>query len=150
LDQRAWIAAANAVVDGISVDGIPEAKVDWFNSGKTFAKHVTPDVHFRLSGGLIRSGKELVEAAKSGTASPPNSGTTIGALGPQNKTFSRVPFDHKLTAVEKSDVDRSYTYFWGELIYFDTFKRKHGTIFCVFRQGTTGDFLQCPFHNDAD
>ncbi len=43
-----------------------------------------------------------------------------------------------------------YTYMWGELTYYDIFNHKHSTVFCSYRQGSTADFVQCPFHNDAD
>lgn len=121
--------------------------MNWFNSGKTFARHMVSTTHFRFSGASINTEAQLIEAARLGLPSPQES---IGALGPQAKASSVLVFDHKLSAAEKSDIGRSYIYVWGELSYFDVFRRRHSTIFCSYRYGTVGDFLQCPFHNDAD
>jgi hypothetical protein len=148
-DQRAWVAAGNVVLSGVQADAIPEIKIDWANPGKTFAKQVIPTIHFRLSGTLMSTERELLEAAKFGVT-PQKDIFGIGAIGPQNRSSSSVAYDHKLSAPEISDIERSYTYFWGELTYYDVFQRQHRTMFCFLRYGTSGDFFQCPFHNDAD
>lgn len=147
LDQRAWIAAVEPSAEGIEVDAVPKARITWFNTGKTFGRHVYPSVHLRFSPNTMDTDKDLEAAVKAGNDAPVLS---IGVIAPQNKAQSVLVLDHKLSVTGKSDFDRFYTYIWGELSYGDVFGRTHKTTFCAYRRGTSGDFLQCPIHNDAD
>jgi len=146
-EQRAWVSAGNFLLEGFKADSTPKATVEWLNSGKTFAKKVRVNLHLRLGSEAMQSEHELAEAARKAIDNPEES---IGALGPGTKATSVIKPSRKLSALEISDMSRAYTYFWAELTYYDVFKRRHQTEVCVYRRGIEGEFLQCPFHNDAD
>ena len=146
-EQRAWIAAVNVSIEGMEVDAIPKGKITWFNSGKTFAKHLIGVAHLRFLPDMVSSEKDLLEIAKTGTIAQQASVTVVP---PQSGTQSILLMDHKSTPTEKAYLDTLYTYLWGEVTYEDVFGRKHTTVMCSYRKGTVGEFLQCHFHNDAD
>lgn len=75
-DQRAWLGAVGTSMEGIEIDAIPIARVTWFNSGKTFAKHVDPSVHLRFAQAMMNTEEELYKAANTGVNSVPE--TSIG------------------------------------------------------------------------
>jgi hypothetical protein len=148
LEQRAWVAETGMAMDAPEVGKKISGYVVWSNSGKSFAKKVKPLCHFSFVQNEITNETILTAMASKGTTT----GTpSIGVLGPnaQSKTILE---NLQVT----SDIDKAriagtwYTYIWGEMTYNDIFEQSHTTVFCSYRQGTTADFTQCPFHNDAN
>jgi hypothetical protein len=76
---------------------------------------------------------------------------SIGVLAPNSQYKTVVDSPRAYEEIDKSRISGDwYTYVWGQITYDDVFKQHHKTEFCVYRQGSTADFVQCPFHNDAD
>jgi len=145
LEQRAWVSEMGASVEAPEVGKPLTGSVSWRNTGKTFAKHVRPLCYFSFvpaqlfSEALLVPGDASAEYRSVGVLSP-------GAQYPTHWT-SKTP----TTELDKSRIAGAwYTYVWGDITYSDIFSHNHVTTFCVWRQGSSGDFLQCPFHNDAD
>jgi hypothetical protein len=76
---------------------------------------------------------------------------SIAVLAPQSmyKTLLKTSFTVSQTD-KKLFTDTFYVYVWGELTYLDVFGKQHNTWFCSSRKGSSGEFMQCPFHNYAD
>jgi hypothetical protein len=147
LDQRAWVAEIALQMDSPEVGKIMHGYVAWSNSGKTFAKKVEPSCHFIFVPTAITSEDALKGLVGNGTIER----TSIGVLAP-NAQY-KTPLESKMVPTEddKAKISGSwYTYVWGEMTYVDIFGHSHSTVFCSSRQGSSGDFVQCPFHNDAD
>jgi hypothetical protein len=145
-DQRAWVAVLNVIINPPEIGKSIEGGVTWRNSGKTFARRVTPNCNFVFVQARVDDDAAL-EKMRGVLERPPS----VGLLAPnaEYKTMlkSRAPVDE----TDKTRITGDwFTYVWGEIVYEDVFKRSHTTKFCSWRQGATSDFLQCPFHNEAD
>ena len=142
LDQRAWIGAVSFALDAVEIGKPVYGHVTLFNSGKTVAKHVIPHFHMMFSPTEF---KKL----------PPPSGPqpivgSVGVVAPTAQYPSKFGNPINAQEIDKQNVANWYTYIWGEITYVDIFQKTHLTVFCSYRKGTEGDFLQCPFHNDAN
>jgi hypothetical protein len=146
-DQRAWVAQIGMGSDAPEVGKVMKGFVTWNNSGKTFAKQVKPLVHFGFVPAPIPDDTTLTRYA--GFSILPVG--SIGVLAPNGQY--KTPLETK-APIDETDKDRIsgtwYTYIWGEMTYEDIFGHAHNTIFCSSRQGIAGEFIQCPFHNDAN
>jgi len=146
-DQRAWVAQIGMGCDAPEVGKVMKGFVTWNNSGKTFAKQVKPLVHFAFVPTPVPDDTTLMKYA--GFAILPVG--SIGVLAPNGQY--KTPLETK-APIDETDKERIsgtwYTYIWGEMTYEDIFGRAHNTIFCSSRQGIAGEFIQCPFHNDAN
>jgi len=148
LDQRAWVAVIGVTMDAPEVGKKINGSVTWMNSGKTFARKVKPLCHVAFFPELLTSEDVLREKAVKSPASTP---VSIGVLTPNAQYKTLIDSTQPVNEVDKTNISGSwYTYIWGELTYDDIFKQPHTTVFCSYRQGGTGDFLQCHFHNDAN
>jgi len=141
LDQRAWVGMVGIGLDAVEIDKPLYAHVVLFNSGKTVAKHVTAVNVMRFFPTKLKK------------LPPTNAGESksVGVLVPGAR-YERKFTDakRKVSKVDKDCITGDwYTYIWGEVKYIDIFKQHHRTLFCSYRQGAEGDFLQCPFNNDA-
>lgn len=147
LEQRAWIAAMSVVMDKIEAGKPVNGYVLWLNSGKTFAKEVKPTCHYFFSPQVINSGKELdaIPAAPVGQGS-------VGVITPGEPYKTSLIGRQPISAIQKDSIESQswYTYIWGDVTYTDIFGKNHETTFCDVRQGISGDFVQCSFHNDAN
>lgn len=145
-DQRAWVAATGLSMDAPEVGKTMHGYVVWSNSGKTYAKKVESSVHYIFVQNPIPDETALKKIPTSGSIQP----ASIGVLAPNSQYKTAL----ETTVVGEIDKERIggswYTYIWGELSYDDIFQHTHSVMFCSLRQGATGDFDQCPFHNDAN
>lgn len=145
LEQRAWVANMRIEMDAPTVGKKIEARVIWQNTGKTFAMHVKPVCHLGFVEMPFASENELMQDASEPARQ------SIGVMPPNGESRTPVITENSASDTDKSRIEGSwYTYVWGEITYDDIFKHPHITKFCSFRQGTAGDFIQCPFHNDAN
>lgn len=145
-DQRAWVAIMDVRFDAPEVGKFLAGSVTWNNSGKTFAKHVSALCHFGFVPAPIPDEKTLVTMAG---VSPAPVGS-IGVLAPSAQYKSPLKSSVPVTETDKERISTWYTYIWGEMTYDDIFGHTHSTIFCSKRQGTSDEFTQCPYHNDAN
>lgn len=145
LDQRAWVANAGMAMNPPELGKKWNGYVAWSNSGKTFAKQGKPRCHWVVVVTKIQSEHDLMKLV-------PNTTTTesIGVLGPSAQYKTIIESKGPIDVADKARIEGNYTYMWGEMTYKDIFERPHTTVYCSWRQGATGEFLQCPFHNDAD
>lgn len=148
LDQRAWVGQISIQIDAPEVGKSIKGYINWQNSGKTFARQVMPSCYVNFVAQQFPNEKDLIKTAS--TQILVHESIAVLFPGGQYKTI----FDSKsnlYTELDKERISGSwYTYVWGELTYRDIFMRPHKTKFCSFRQGSTGDFIQCPYHNDAE
>jgi hypothetical protein len=146
LDQRAWVASVGMGMDPPEVGKKGHGFVTWNNSGKTFARRVKPLCHWAFVPKEILSEVELTKLVP-----PVDTTSSIGVLAPNAQYKTIIEGREPINASLQTELLSSwYTYLWGEITYEDIFKRSHTTVFCSVRPGTTGDFTQCPFHNDAN
>ncbi len=145
LDERAWVAEITLTLSEPTVGKPIEATIAWKNSGKTFAKHVMPNCS------LAFSQERLTEVSLNLLKATLEHPASVGVLAPDSEYKTVLKGLAPIDEVDKSRITGTwYTYLWGEITYFDIFKQAHTTKFCSWRQGGSGDFLQCPFKNDAD
>jgi hypothetical protein len=146
-DQRAWVAQVGMGFDAPEVGKVLKGFVTWNNSGKTFAKRVVPRVHFGFVPVVIPDENTLMKLAESDILGP----SSIGVLAPNGQYKTSLETKTPIEDIDKERINGTwYTYIWGEMTYDDIFGRTHTITFCSSRQGTSGDFVQCPFHNDAN
>lgn len=143
-EQRAWVANIGMVMDVPEVGKPMQGYVTWINSGKTFARRVKPTCHWISVAQPIDSEDALMKLAV------PKVNESIGVLAPNAQYKTILRNQELIDETAKAQVGAWPQYIWGEVTYEDVFKRPHTTVFCSSRQGGTGEFLQCPFHNDAD
>jgi ATPase subunit of ABC transporter with duplicated ATPase domains len=142
LEQRGWVGEISVSLDNVEIGKPLYAHVILNNSGKTVAKHVIANFHLTFPRALLQILPRVSEM------SPEE--TSVGVLVPNGQYNSKFGNQVNAQAVDKDTVASSYTYIWGEIVYRDIFNQHHETLFCAFRKGAEGDFLQCPFHNDAN
>jgi len=146
-DQRAWVAETAVGCDDPEIGKVVKAFANWNNSGKTFAKKVVPRVHLIFVPTPITDEKALIKLASLARV---NVGS-IGVLAPNGQYKTPIETAQPVNESDKGRISGDwYTYIWGEMTYDDIFKQTHTTVFCSSRKGGSGDFLQCPFHNDAN
>jgi hypothetical protein len=146
LDQRAWVGSANLSLEYPTVGDVVHASVGWINSGKTPARSASPTVHLAFQPQQVENEAELMRLIKSGDSPSPG----IGILSPGISFATHLDGKNVITELDEKQITADwYTYLWGELNYTDVFKERHLMTFCGYRKGIKGDFLQCPFHNDA-
>lgn len=149
LDQGAWIGEASFVLQPLQVGDVGHASVGYYNFGKTAAKNIAVQVHFRFMSRLIADETELNEMVKDTKRVGLDS---IGSLFPGIPTSTPIPGDEPLNETQIALISgpNGYTYLWGELSYWTIFGEQRFMDFCGYRQGVKGDFVQCPFHNNPD
>lgn len=147
LEQRAWVAAVAVELDTIDADKPVSGYVAWSNSGRSFAKEVKPLCHYISIPSSISNEPQLM-----GLVAPSTQIGSIGVLPPQARYKTIIKGEQPIPALQKDTMATYswYTYVWGEITYKDVFGNLHATTFCDSRQGISGDFIQCPFHNDAN
>ncbi len=144
-DQRAWVAEIAISVNAPEVAKPIEGWVAWRNTGKTFAIQVRPLCYLGFVEKAIVAEGDLVRGV---TPPPPQS---IGVLAPNADYRTKLATETAINDTDKTRISGTwYTYVWGQATYDDVFRHYHRTVFCSVRQGPTGDFVQCPFHNEAD
>lgn len=149
LDQRAWVAQVGMTMDAPEVGKQIHGSVTWSNSGRSFAKKVKPLCHFSFVPDELAREDSLTKLVSRGSTAVGFG--SIGVLAPNAEYKTPLESMKPLSEMDKYRISVEwYTYIWGELTYDDVFHQPHTTIFCSFRHGSTGDFIQCPFHNDAN
>jgi hypothetical protein len=149
LEQRAWISTGISlpIIDQQETKTIP-IKVTLINSGKTFALKTVVSSHATFTNHEITTDEKLKLGAQAG---PPDS---IALLAPGMP--SEAPIDistEDLPRIIKRISGGGYTYVWGDISYFDVFKRPHTTEYCAYRKEPTKTdtpVFQCKFHTDAN
>lgn len=146
LDQRAWVTSVGVSLEAVQIGKPLACHVFIVNSGKTVAKQVTVLFHLQFF-------PEPINPAHLEHYTPNTNllETSVGVLSPNSRYDNKYATAEPTTAINKNDIESEwYTYVWGDIRYRDIFNREHLTQMCNFRKGTEGDFVQCPFHNDAD
>jgi hypothetical protein len=148
LEQRAWVANIAVSMDAPEVGKNAHGYTTWINSGKSFAKQVKPSCYLVFVQDRI-AGEDILNKI----AALSNMGQgSIGVLAPNGQYKTGLDTKKPINQVDKDRISGNwYTYVWGGgITYYDIFKIQHSTVFCSYRQGITADFVQCPFHNDAN
>jgi hypothetical protein len=142
-DQRAWVTVVGVSIDPIEVGMPAYGHAIAFNAGKTVAKRVIGHWHMLFFPAPV----DVLPPTEK-----PTEPESVGILVPTGRYDSKFNVNKKgATELDKTRITGDwYTYIWGEITYIDIFKNPHRTLFCSYRQGITGDFNQCSFHNDAD
>jgi hypothetical protein len=146
LDQRAWIGLSHMTVEPLKAGSSVKGSVTFVNSGRTPAKDASPLIHMKYSRATAGEENELLQWSNDG-ATPK---LIFGAVYPGVPVGSVVGGDNQVKVLDEADLTQiasGYTYIWGEVSYTDMFDAPHRMEFCGYRQGLTGDFTQCPFHN---
>jgi hypothetical protein len=160
-DQRAWIGRRETKVTQFDKGRPFTVGLEFFNSGKTPAQHITTNMKLKLSRTpisgptqteIMQIEKEKFRAhagiAPQGTVTytmgiPPVGGTPsseeVGAVGKLAADF------------EDIKAKKLIVYTWGELRYDDVSGKHHVTQFCVFLADPIGEVLaNCNSFNDLN